>query len=84
MTDLSREFAAAAVAKLNAETERWCWKAIAKGVGWRVWRSDATPELDANGHRMTYQFQLLPPGHAAPASGWIFGPFSQADDSGEA
>lgn len=54
-------------------TEQYCWRAIAQGVGNRVWRSD--PFLvDFN---VTYSFQILRPGEPAPGSGIVFGPFSK-------
>ena len=57
---------------LTQLTERWCWKAIAQGVGNRVWRSDPVYE----DFKVTYHFQILKPGECAPGSGVIIGPFS--------
>lgn len=61
---------------LYAETERWIWKAIAQGVGNRVWRSN--PIQDPRHIAVThYQFAILKPGEPSPA-GVVFGPFSKA------
>ncbi|CAM5513713.1 hypothetical protein [Sphingobium scionense] len=60
--------------RLQAETDRWCWKAIAQGVGNRVWRSD--PVVDDGTFVATYQFMILKPGMHPPGAGVIFGPFS--------
>lgn len=61
---------------LLAETERWIWKAIAQGVGNRVWRSN--PIQDPRSVAVThYQFAILKPGEPSPA-GVVFGPFSKA------
>lgn len=57
---------------LNHITEQWCWKAIAQGVGNRVWRSDPVYE----NFRITYSFQILKPDECAPGSGIVIGPFS--------
>jgi hypothetical protein len=78
MTSLRDDILNHTAARIAAETDRWCWKAIARGVGWRVWRSEARMEADATGHRIVHDFQLLPPDHPAPGTGMIFGPFSQA------
>ena len=61
--------------RLQAETDRWCWRAIAQGVGNRIWRSD--PILNEDTFVTTYQFAILKPGEAAPGSGIVFGPFSK-------
>lgn len=58
--------------ELNAETERWIWKAMARGVGNRVWRSDPMWE----GQTMKHAFAILEPDDPAPGAGMIFGPFS--------
>jgi hypothetical protein len=60
--------------RLQAETDRWCWKAIAQGVGNRVWRSD--PVVNDGTFVVTYQFMILKPGMHPPGAGVIFGPFS--------
>lgn len=75
MTNLADEQAKVHAARLQAETDRWCWKAIARGVGNRVWRSN--PIVDHDTFVMRYQFQILAPGQPAPGSGMVFGPFSQ-------
>ncbi|WP_313326247.1 hypothetical protein [Sphingobium yanoikuyae] len=59
---------------LQAETDRWCWKAIAQGVRNRVWRSD--PVVNDETFAVTYQFMILTPGMHPPAKGIIFGLFS--------
>jgi hypothetical protein len=64
-----------AAEKLNAETERWIWKAIAEGIGNRVWRSNPISEPWPS-TVTTYHFAILKPGQAAPGSGLVFGPFS--------
>lgn len=76
---LSSEIARAHAERLAAETERWCWKAVARGVGNRVWRSDSEPVNDDRGFRIVHRFAILAPGQCAPGSGMVFGPFSKED-----
>lgn len=64
-----------AAERLVAVTESWCWKAIARGVGNRVWRSDPIYEPWPS-TVVTHQFQILAPGEMPPGSGLVFGPFS--------
>lgn len=64
------------VEQLNAETERWCWKAISQGEGNRVWRSAPEPH-ETPDMGTTYYFAILKPGEPAPGKGVIFGPFSK-------
>ena len=59
---------------LAAEVERWLWKALAQGVGNRVWRSD--PELQSGA--VIYRFAILKPGDPPPGTGIIYGPMSSA------
>lgn len=61
---------------LHAETERWIWKAIAQGVGNRVWRSNPIHEPWPS-TVTRYEFAILKPGEPCPA-GVVFGPFSKA------
>lgn len=74
--DMLRETAEHHVRQLVAVTERWCWKAIARGIGNRVWRSNPITEEWPN-MGASYQFQILAPGERAPGSGVVFGPFSK-------
>lgn len=74
MSSIADEQAKVHAQRLHAETERWMWKAIAQGVGNRVWRSD--PEFNEDTFAVTYKFMILAPGQHPPASGLIFGPFS--------
>ena len=60
---------------LNAQTEAICWKAIAKGVGYRVWRSNPIYEPWPS-TVVTWKFAILAPGEHAPGAGVVFGPFS--------
>lgn len=62
---------------LVAETERWCWKALAQGTGMRVWRSEPG-QMPFPNYGLTYKFAILEPGQSPPGSGTIFGPFSKA------
>jgi hypothetical protein len=64
-----------AAEKIAAETEEWCAKAAARGEGYRLFRSDARHEHDADGYRIVHDFQILAPGEHAPASGVVFGPW---------
>lgn len=64
-----------AAEKIAAETEDWCAKAASKGEGFRLFRSDARREYDADGHRIVHDFQILAPGEHAPASGVVYGPW---------
>ena len=75
LSSLGAEQAKVHARRLQAETDRWCWKAIAQGVGNRVWRSN--PILNEDNFVTTYQFAILRPGEAAPGSGLVFGPFSK-------
>lgn len=61
--------------RLAAETERWIWKAIAQGVGNRVWRSNAVSE-EWPSTVVRHRFAILKPGELAPGAGIVFGPFS--------
>ena len=63
------------VARIHAETEKWCARAAAMGQGYRLFRSDPRLESDVTGHRAIVDFQILEPGQGAPASGTIFGPW---------
>lgn len=64
---------AAHIAKrLAAETERWVMKAIERGPGWTVWRSDPTYEIGAIKH----DFMLVPPGGGHPRGGVRLAPKS--------
>lgn len=74
-TELMQQFMQCAAETLGAETERWCWRAIGKGVGWRVWRSEPRWE----DFHIIHQFALLPPGASPPGSGTIYGPFSKGE-----
>ncbi len=84
MTELSRDMLTVesqmvrrTIAMIADETERWCWKAIQHGEGWRVFRRGPRMEGDAiEGFRLVYDLQLLPPGAGAPATGEIFGPWT--------
>jgi hypothetical protein len=69
------EWTRLAAERLQAETDRWCWKALAQGVGNRVWRSNPIAEPWPS-TVTTYEFAILKPGEPAPGSGWVFGPFS--------
>jgi hypothetical protein len=73
--DLRHEAAQLRADRLNAQTERMIWKAIAKGVGNRVWRSN--PISDEDGFVVRYQFAILGPDENAPGAGVVFGPFSE-------
>lgn len=77
-TEFREELIRRAVDSLMAETERWCWRAIAKGVGWRVWRSECRWE----DYHMIHEFALLPPGASPPGSGTVYGPFSKGGHRG--
>lgn len=81
---LAEQLTQLTVDRIAAETDRWCWKAIAAGVGWRVWRSEGRIEGDPGtlNYRHVHEFQLLPPGAPPPASGTIFGPFSKPTEEG--
>lgn len=73
--DFPTDLATLATERLNAETERWIWKAIAQGVGNRVWRSN--PIADPWPSTVTrYQFAILGPDDLAPGAGVVFGPLS--------
>lgn len=65
--------------RLAAETERWIWKAIAQGIGNRVWRSDPEP-MQWPSFGMLYRFQILKPGEPPPGTGIIYGPLSTPSD----
>ncbi len=76
--DLARDFYAAHMEWLSIETERWIWKAIAQGVGNRLWRSHPLTQ----GYppvKIHYHFVILKPGDDLPAAGYIMGPFSQPE-----
>jgi len=62
--------------QLQAETDRWIWKAIAQGVGNRVWRSNALTDPWPS-TTIRYQFAVLRPGEPAPGAGVVLGPFSK-------
>jgi hypothetical protein len=62
------------------ETERWLWKAIAQGVGNRVWRSEPEP-MPRPEYGWTYRFAVLKPGELPPGVGVIYGPISGGDSS---
>lgn len=57
--------------KIAAETERWVRKAIEKGAGWNVWRSNPRTK-DGDVFIIVHDFALVPPGAAAPGAGWLF------------
>lgn len=62
---------------LAIETERWIWKAIAQGVGNRVWRSRPLARDDPP-MTVFYDFKIIKPGDELPdVEGFIMGPFSQ-------
>jgi hypothetical protein len=75
--DITCEAALHAARKLLAEEERWIWKAMAEGVGNRVWRSHALAE-PWPGTSVSYRFKVLRPGDSVPGAGIVFGPFSKA------
>lgn len=54
--------------ELDAETERWLWKALAKGTGYRVWRSDPMFE----GDQIKHAFAILAPDDDMPGEGTVF------------
>lgn len=58
---------AALIDELDEETERWLWKALAKGTGYRVWRSDPMFE----GDQVSHAFAILAPGEQAPGEGTV-------------
>lgn len=62
--------------QLAAETERWIWKAIAQGIGNRVWRSEPEPQPWPSTVTI-YRFAILKPGDPPPGVGIIYGPLSQ-------
>lgn len=55
-------------------TERWVRKAIEKGPGWSVWRSNPRPKGDEIGDIfvIVYDFALIEPGAPAPGAGVLF------------
>lgn len=57
----------ALIDELEAETERWLWKALAKGTGCRVWRSDPIFE----GDQIKHVFAILEPGEQPPGEGTV-------------
>jgi len=73
--DLSNEALRFSIERLNAETERWIWKAMAQGIGNRVWRSNPLPEPWPS-TVTRYQFAIVAPGESPPGAGMFFGPFS--------
>lgn len=76
MTDMLTEITKRVFDSVNAETERWCWKALAQGVGNRVWRSEPKHVGDSiGGYRIVHNFQILTPGEGVPGAGVVFGPF---------
>jgi hypothetical protein len=58
-------------AKLAAETERWAKKALEKGPGWNVWRSNPITS-GGDAFFIVYHFSLLAAGDTAPGAGVIF------------
>jgi len=76
-----RDIERRAMEQISQEVEAACKKAIAKGEGWRVWRSDIEARRDQRtmGHALHYQILLLEPGAQAPGSGMIYGPWPECD-----
>jgi len=56
---------------LAAETERWIRKALERGPGWNVWRSDALCGDDGDPFIIKHEFQLVPAG-ATLSKGVLF------------
>lgn len=59
-----------AIEALNRETERWVRKAIEKGPGWNVWRSNAETKY-GDPFVIVHKFALLPPGLIAAPAGVV-------------
>lgn len=67
--------AAKTVAKINAETERWCATAAAMGDGYRVFRSEPQYRSGPEGYFCDVGFSIIAPGTGVPGSGVVFGPW---------
>lgn len=78
-----RDLERRAMEQISREVEAACKKAAAKGVGWRVWRSDIAidDDLPNRGYSFRYTISLLEPGAQAPGSGMIYGPWPQGEAS---
>jgi hypothetical protein len=76
MSDIMEAVVRAHADRLAAATEAMCWKAMAQGVGNRVWRSHGLAEPWPS-TVVNYQFAILKPGDPVPGSGVVFGPFSK-------
>lgn len=73
-TLLRDEAVKVAMERLAAETERWCQKAMDRGIGNRVWRSN--PIAEPWPSTVTrYQFRILAQGEGPPGSGLVYGPW---------
>lgn len=63
--------------RLAAEVEQACVAALARGPGWRVWRSDVETRQDPVTLQwaMHYRIEALEPGASPPGSGMVYGPW---------
>lgn len=67
------ELAVCAADQIMKMTERWCWRAIAQGIGNRLWRSP----VKIIDEQMVVEFKILGPNDHPPGSGIIHGPWSK-------
>ncbi len=76
--DLQRDQARVMNDRLNAETERWIRKALERGPGWGVWRSEARCKGEGTGDGtydpfiIVHDFALVPPGAGGLGRGLMF------------
>ncbi len=58
--------------QLEEETTEWLWKALSRGVGYRVWRSDPKYIRNDGGIEIQHRFAIIAPGQQAPGPGMLF------------